>query len=79
MFAGSAPSLVLLRDVIPCTCNGFDVNGCRDARSVRPLNQRLRRPVVSKVTASVVSKIPVSVVLTGTDAQIVRPYFKFAE
>ena len=49
---------------------------------MRPLNQRLRCPVVSKVTASVVSKVTasvvskilVSVVLTGTDAQIVRPY-----
>ena len=35
---------------------------CRDARSVRPLYQRLQR-----------------LVLMGTDAQIVRPYFKFAE
>ena len=30
--------------------------------------------VVSKVTASVVSKFSAPVVLTGTDAQIVRPY-----
>ena len=32
-------------------------NGCRDARSVRPLCQRLQQPLV----------------LTGTDAQVVRP------
>ena len=36
-------------------------NGCRDARSVRPLCQRLQRPLV----------------LTGTDAQIVRPYSRY--
>ena len=33
-----------------------------------------RRPVGTHGRASVVSKVTVSVVLTGTDAQIVRPY-----
>ena len=52
------------RDARECLVGGRPLsnqptsNGCRDARSVRPLYQRLRRPLV----------------LTGTDARIVRPY-----
>ena len=37
-------------------------NPCRDARSVRPLCQRLQQALV----------------LTGTDAQIVRPYSRYS-